>query len=909
MTGHANRTAALARTLAAAPTDPDLLAAFLDRRDEAAFAALVRRHGPLVLSTCRTILKDEAAADDAFQATFVALYRKAPGLRRLPSLAGWLFGAARNCARHLRRAADRQARRDRRAGKPEQAAAPDLSWREACAILHAEIDRLPDCYRLPLVLCHLQGLARDEAARRLGWTMNEVRGRLERGRSRLRVRLQQRGIALSVGLFTVVAADAVSPALVRSTMAATRVLRPASVFPIVAGLWKTTLAAGLAAAVVFGLALPKDGANAQPVASPPKSAEPAQKAEPETPKTVTVSGVVVAPNGSGVCMAKVIIRRQDQKDADGVTAVTGPDGRFVATIPAVGNDTAMVAVSVGNEAFAAGWHTWRGTPPKELRLVEVRDDVPVQGRVLDLEGKPVGGVTITVQAVHAFPAADPQAFVDWLAGNRPRPTQNTLHSVPQGGTASATTGADGKFRLTGIGRDRVAQLLVAGPTIAHETIHAATVAKLADAPGPRTNKVYPATFDYLAAPARPVRGVARDIDTGKPVPGLEVNGFGGAAVVTTDKEARYELPGQKKGPRYTVYARPADGSVYFPTMAEAADTGGLDPLDIDLKVKAGVPVRGRLKDAKTGKPVVGTVRYWAFGSNPNVGTVPLGDRAGEYYTVDVRTKPDGTFTCAALPGPGFLTVTAGGWYQSARVDPQGLTEEAGLTNDPDRLSIAVGGGALSGLAQEGYEAILLLKVDADHPPAEQVIELTPAEPIRGRLVGPDGKPLDRVNVRGLHQTGDHLSEPLPGAEFQARPPHPERPRRLMFRHDGRKLVGSALVKAGSAEPVEFKLEPWASVTGRLLDTDGRPVARAMLYVGGGRGNDPRAADSVPTGTVYTNATGKFTLNGLLPGVPYKLGYRVLQRPRAGGPATDEFTLKPGEGRDLGDLRVPAREGN
>src|SRR5262245_674726 len=115
MFGQATRAAVLVRTLTAGPTDPDLLAAFLDRRDEAAFAALCERHGPLVRSACRTILKDDAAADDAFQATFVALYRKAAALRRHPSLAGWLFGAARNCARQLRRAADRRASRDRRA--------------------------------------------------------------------------------------------------------------------------------------------------------------------------------------------------------------------------------------------------------------------------------------------------------------------------------------------------------------------------------------------------------------------------------------------------------------------------------------------------------------------------------------------------------------------------------------------------------------------------------------------------------------------------------------------------------------------------------------------------------------------------------------------------------------------------
>src|SRR5262245_32891870 len=118
MIGSATRTAVLVRSLNAGPTDADLLAAFLDRRDEVAFASIVRRHGPLVLSTCRHLLRDEATADDAFQATFVALVRKAATLRRYPSLAGWLFGAARNCARHLRRASDRRARRELRAARP-----------------------------------------------------------------------------------------------------------------------------------------------------------------------------------------------------------------------------------------------------------------------------------------------------------------------------------------------------------------------------------------------------------------------------------------------------------------------------------------------------------------------------------------------------------------------------------------------------------------------------------------------------------------------------------------------------------------------------------------------------------------------------------------------------------------------
>jgi hypothetical protein len=240
------------------------------------------------------------------------------------------------------------------------------------------------------------------------------------------------------------------------------------------------------------------------------------------------------------------------------------------------------------------------------------------------------------------------------------------------------------------------------------------------------------------------------------------------------------------------------------------------------------------------------------------------------------------------------------------VDPAGYGENTGLANTTNQLAVAVGGMALTTVSQETYQAIRLLKIDPAKPPDEQVIELTPAEPVRGRFADPDGKPLAGVKVRGLQQSGDSWSAPLPDAEFIARPPHPDRPRRLTFRHDGRKLVGTTVVTAGSAEPVEFKLEPWASVTGRLMDADGRPVARASVYAPGG-GHDRRATDSVPIGTVFTDANGRFTVDGLLPGVPYRLFYREFQPARRGGPVMDELTLKPGQERNLGELKMPARE--
>jgi RNA polymerase sigma factor (sigma-70 family) len=214
----ADRTAALAHILRVAKPAPDgdLLSAFVRTKDPAAFEALVRRHGPLVLAACRAVLSDPADADDACQAAFVALHRRAHTVRDPRTLGGWLFRVARRAALDLKDSSLRRQARERRAAKPEPVGGPDLSWREACAVLHEELDRLPSRYRLPLLLCYLEGRTQDEAAAELGWTRDSVRGRVNRGRELLRKRLERRGVTLSAGLAAAVAVPAgVSAELVR----------------------------------------------------------------------------------------------------------------------------------------------------------------------------------------------------------------------------------------------------------------------------------------------------------------------------------------------------------------------------------------------------------------------------------------------------------------------------------------------------------------------------------------------------------------------------------------------------------------------------------------------------------------------------------------------------------------------
>lgn len=186
-------------------SDAALLEQFVRARDEEAFAALVARHGPLVWRACRRVLADPQTAEDAFQATFLVFARRAAELRSPQRLVGWLYGVAYRVSLKARSA---QARRQRREVVAPEVVAPDprrdplaeVSVREWLSLLDEEIQQLPEAYRLPVLLCCLEGHSQEEAARLLGWTPGSVRGRLERGRARLWQRLTRRGLSLPATL-------------------------------------------------------------------------------------------------------------------------------------------------------------------------------------------------------------------------------------------------------------------------------------------------------------------------------------------------------------------------------------------------------------------------------------------------------------------------------------------------------------------------------------------------------------------------------------------------------------------------------------------------------------------------------------------------------------------------------------
>ncbi len=195
-----------------ADSDGRLLERFDRQRDESAFETLLRRHGPMVLAVCRRVLNDAHEAEDAFQATFLVLARRARAVRKREAVGSWLHGVAYRCALKARTTAARAAAVRRRISESDMSieqAESDATWRELRPLLDAELDRLPEKYRQPLVLCYLEGKTKEEAARILGWPEGTVSGRLHRAKELLRSRLDRRGLTLSVaGLSAAIASDA-----------------------------------------------------------------------------------------------------------------------------------------------------------------------------------------------------------------------------------------------------------------------------------------------------------------------------------------------------------------------------------------------------------------------------------------------------------------------------------------------------------------------------------------------------------------------------------------------------------------------------------------------------------------------------------------------------------------------------
>jgi RNA polymerase sigma factor (sigma-70 family) len=213
-----------AETLSDRP-DRELIQRFLARRDEALFEVLVRRHGPMVYRVCWRVLHHGQDDEDAFQATFLVLAQKLRSVRQRDSLASWLQGVAHRVALKVKDQAATRRRHERRVAVTEAVPPDEVAWEELHTALDAELTRLPDRLRLPLILCYLEGRTQDEAASQLGWSKSTLLRRLQEARAALGRRLARRGVVWPAALSAVLLSDCVEsaalpPGLLGSTVEA-----------------------------------------------------------------------------------------------------------------------------------------------------------------------------------------------------------------------------------------------------------------------------------------------------------------------------------------------------------------------------------------------------------------------------------------------------------------------------------------------------------------------------------------------------------------------------------------------------------------------------------------------------------------------------------------------------------------
>ena len=203
--------------------DGQLLDSFLQHKDHAALAALVRRHGPMVWGVCSRMLRSHQDAEDAFQATFVVLVRKAATLPDLEMVGNWLYGVARQTAVRMRALAARRGVRERQVPvMPEPTSAEQSVWNGVQPILDEELARLPQKYRVVIVLCQLEGKTLKEVARQLAIPQGTVASRLATARAMLAKRLSRRGVVVSgVLLGAVVSSHAASACVPKAVVSAT----------------------------------------------------------------------------------------------------------------------------------------------------------------------------------------------------------------------------------------------------------------------------------------------------------------------------------------------------------------------------------------------------------------------------------------------------------------------------------------------------------------------------------------------------------------------------------------------------------------------------------------------------------------------------------------------------------------
>lgn len=926
---------------------------------EAAFAAIVARHGPMVLGVCRQLLGDHHDAEDAFQAVFLVLARKARSIRDPNGLGAWLYGVALRTARKARRRRDRLRKAEeaqqanaaysgRMPGQPEAA----LLDRERAEALHREIDRLPGNYRMPVVLCYFEGLTLDEAAHRLRWPVGTLRSRIARARNRLRLALDRRGFALSSAAIAVMLGSAraarasVSPLLCESTTrAALRFAARQSAAVGASASAASAMAQEVLRTMVFArirmvissllMVAAAAMAGATWIVRPEAMADeprirPAVRTtvdEPTAPRMparerMTVVGRVLDPQGRPVAKAVVTVlgasKQADDRPMAGEPEVLGQatcdaSGRFRLEMPRITSATHhMIGVTAMAPGYGMGWVDLGVDAEQPSAEVTLRPEQVVVGRIFDIKGRVVPGVKLTVEGV-GHTKVGPEVLPDHIEGPH---FLGGGTSPPAAWPAPVVTDNEGRFTIRGIGQGLRTLLMADDPEYARQRI----IVDTDDAPESKPVRV-------ALQPAKVFTGRITYADTGKPVPHalIEIYAYIGGPGYTSRHEAD-DQGNYRANPmaadRYAILVYAPEGQPYM-----NASAGGNRPFTwpkaaqekrIDLALRRGALIRGKIVEEGTNRPVEGAALRF---SRPNEGA---DDPTS--WTGTARSGPDGSYQIAVKPGRGTLVV---------------------LGPSDDYVLRQIGQKELNEGKRGGQRvyAHALVPCEIKHGDASRQMDivLRRGTTVKARVIGPDGEP---VASAWAFSSAILMPQPWPSRRFWGEfcgqvhdgffelhgvPPEGEVP---VYFLDGKNQTGGvAMFSAAAAKdgPMMVRLQPCGMAMARLVDGKGKPVAGyrnpwmlSMLVtpdvemseiVSPGDdalrpdGDYVSRLDREHHGELISDPQGRITFPSLIPGARFRLQDPTSADDPGKRRVRKWFIAAPGQAIELGDIVIekPERE--
>jgi hypothetical protein len=593
---------------------------------------------------------------------------------------------------------------------------------------------------------------------------------------------------------------------------------------------------------------------------------------------VTVRGRVLDPDGRPFAGAKVYFSRPAFPGPAPALATTDARGRFHFRIsPNVSEKEQGIRGAVIGVGTGHGPGIVLASRAEQLANVTVKlvKDLPIEGRVISLEGKPIPGAAARKRGRRVDPAL-------------------------LGLTAALVTAADGTFRVKGVGRERLVVLRFEGPTIETSEVYALTH------PTRGIGAYHGAKLDHAAAPTLPIVGTVRVKETGKPAAGVTIltpiasvlgrQEFPGQDLrhylrATTDSKGRYRLVGlpRSRAGEHLLFAVSAAGQPYLTAAKLARGDTESASLEVDFELARGVVIRGRVTNKETGRPVPARVEYFAAGDNPNVRA-----EEGLWSPIPTRTAKDGSFTLVGVPGQGLLAAVARA--------PEEMAYRYLVAAGADRVKITRQGFYFrtepTWCAPEAFNTLVEINPARGAKSFDCNLTLDPGKTVTGTIVGPDGKPVKGVRIE--RELSPHIPlriEDLPTAQFRLPAIDPKRPWTFIFRHPGQNLA-AALAFKGEAKPVRVRLQKCATLRGRLVDEKGKPRAGVGLINSAHRGEV-----HIRLGEARTDRDGRFRIEGIIPGMKVRVATPLVANVVT--LVIPEVTLKPGETKDVGDVKAQA----